>query len=118
MNDSPPQSIDRLFDGAVGSVGAVELLLVLRSGRGRAQTVDELCAALGSPRSWTELQLDALVRAQLVAGDAARGWTFAPATGALADAVDDLARAWRRDSRAVSRWVFSRRRRPRRRERR
>jgi DNA-binding IclR family transcriptional regulator len=106
MSDEPPASVVRLLDGAVGSVGAVELLLLLRSGTGRAHTVEELCSMLGSPTSWTESQLDALARAQLVSGGAQEGWTYAPASAPLGRAVDDLAGAWRRDSRAVSRWVF------------
>jgi hypothetical protein len=116
MSESPRSSIDGLLDGPVGSVGAVELLLLLRAGEGRDHSVDELRALIGSPRSWTELQLSVLARGDLVSGDAERGWRFAPATAELREAVDELARAWRRDSRAVSRRLLAPRRRSRHRD--
>jgi DNA-binding IclR family transcriptional regulator len=104
--DRPTPSAERLLGDPIGSVGALELLLVLRAGDGRAHDLDELCAALGSPRSWTEVQLDALTQGRLVAQAADGGWTYAPATPRLAAAVDELARAWQRNRRAVTRWLF------------
>ena len=110
----PPRSLDGLLDGAVDSVGSIELLLILRATGERTHEVDELCTALGSPRSWTELQLAALARSGLVEHEEG-GWRYAPASAALASAVDELAEAWKRDGRAVRRWVFKPARRSRRR---
>ena len=107
MTSWPPESIERLLGGALGSVGSVELLLFLHRSGQRTLGIDELCTVLRSPRSWTERELGALVGARLVAEDGAAGWRYAPATPELAVAVDALARAWQRDSRRVSRWVFS-----------
>jgi DNA-binding IclR family transcriptional regulator len=89
----------------VDSVGSVELLLRLRATGPRPQDVEELCAALESPRKWTLLQLDSLARAGLIEHAEGR-WRYAPRSAELAAAVDDLAEAWRRDSSVVSRWVF------------
>jgi DNA-binding IclR family transcriptional regulator len=97
--------LNGLLDGAVDPVGSIELLLLLRNTDERPHQVDELCATLGSPRSWTELQLDALVRSGLVER-LEDGWRYAPASATLASAVDQLADAWRRDGSAVRRWVF------------
>jgi DNA-binding IclR family transcriptional regulator len=105
MTDRPPRSIDAILGRAIDSVGSVELLLLLRSGGDRRRSVDELCTALGSPASWTQLQLEALSEAGLVEQDGA-GWRYAPSSPRLAAGADDLAAAWRRDNRAVRRWVF------------
>ena len=111
MRDWPPPSVERLHEGVLGSVGSVELLLRLRADGDRPHTVEELCVTLESPANWTERELATLARARLVSRDDGTGWRYSPATTALATAVDDLAEAWQRDSRAVSRWVFAPRRR-------
>ena len=105
--DAPPPTIERLLDGPIGSTGTLELLLLLRAASGRAQHVEELSSAIGSPPSWTALQLEALEGGRLVsrsAGD--RGWSYAPATPRLAAAVDELAGVWQRDRRSVTRWLL------------
>jgi DNA-binding IclR family transcriptional regulator len=110
MQDRPPATIDGLLEQAVDSVGTVELLLLMRSEDGRPRSVAELSAALRSPGSWTESQLAALAGAGLVAQDGDGGWRYAPTDERLARAADELAAAWRRDRRAVRRWVFTPRR--------
>jgi hypothetical protein len=107
-------SLDRLPADAVDSVGAVELLVLMRSAGGRAQEVEALSTALGSPRSWTLRQLDEFVRAGLTERGGDGRWRYAPATKQLAGAVDELAEAWERDPSTVRRWAFPARR-PRRR---
>ena len=107
MTDRPPRSVDSILRMAVDSVGAVELLLLLRSTGGEPQSVERLCAALASPASWTEQRLDALSRAGLVARDDGGDWRYAPSNPRLASGVDDLAAAWRRDSTSVRRWIFT-----------
>ena len=114
MTSWPSQSVDRLLGGTLGSVGSVELLLLLRRSSDRAFGVEELCVALQSPRTWAEQELCVLVRARVLVGEAQSGWRYAPATAQLARAVDDLAAAWQRDRRAVSRWAFDAERRHRR----
>jgi hypothetical protein len=109
-------SLDRLPAEAVDSVGAIELLVLMRSLGGRAQEVGELCAALGSPRSWTLLQLDKLVGAGLIERGGDDRWRYAPSTTPLAGAVEELAEAWERDPSTVRRWAFPARRPPRRRD--
>jgi len=113
MADRPPRSIDGLLRTAIDSVGALELLLLLRSADGDPRSVEQLRSALGSPASWTEQQLEAFTRAGLATGDADGDWRYAPSNAQLASGVDDLAAAWQRDSRAVRRWVFRPRRRAR-----
>jgi DNA-binding IclR family transcriptional regulator len=106
MTKPPPRSIDAILGTAVDSVGAVELLLLLRSSGGSPCSVEDLRSALGSPASWTEQQLDAIARAGLIARDDGGQWRYAPSNARLAAGVDELAAAWRRDSSAVRRWVF------------
>jgi DNA-binding IclR family transcriptional regulator len=114
MSDWPPRSLDGLLDGAVDSVGSIELLLLLRAAGEQGHAVDHLSGVLGSPRTWTKTQLDVLARAGLAEPAAAGRWRYAPASATLAGAVDDLADAWQRDRRTVRRWVFKSRRRTRR----
>jgi DNA-binding IclR family transcriptional regulator len=114
MTDRPPRSIDSILGTTVDSVGAVELLLLLRSANGQPRSVGELCAALGSPVSWTEQQLEVLGKAGLAVRGDGGDWRYTPSDARLAAGVDDLAAAWRRDSSAVRRWVFAPRRRSRR----
>ena len=106
IQDWPSPSTQRLLDGAVVSVGSIELLLLLRSASDRHHDVMDLCAALQSPRAWAELELDRLAGARLIAR-AHDGWRYAPATRRLADAVDELSLAWQQDPRTVRRWVFA-----------
>jgi DNA-binding IclR family transcriptional regulator len=103
MTGPLPSTVERLLDDPIGSTGTLELLLVLRAGGGAPRRVEDLCDAVGSPRSWTELQLAALERGRLVAPAGDGAWSYAPATPRLAAAVDELARAWQRNRRAVIR---------------
>lgn len=114
MDDPPPLAVERLLQDHITSVGTLELLLLLHRDGARDYGIDELCAELGSPRSWAELQLNALARGRLVALGPQGRWSYAPATAGLASAVDDLARAYEEDRHAVSRWIFKPRRRDRR----
>jgi DNA-binding IclR family transcriptional regulator len=107
---SPPPTIERLLGEPIGSTGTLELLLLLRSAR-EPLRVDDLSEAIGSPASWTDLQLGALARGRLVAPAGDGGWAYAPASPRLAGAVDELARAWQRDRRSVIRWLLQPRRR-------
>ena len=92
---------ERLID-ELGSVGAAELLLLLRdAGPSRMRPADA-CAALGCPEPWAELQLRRLCDAGLVDGDAAAGFAYSPGSPALAVAVDELAALWNDDRRAIT----------------
>jgi hypothetical protein len=102
---APPPTVERLLDDPIGSTGTLELLLAVRAGAGKPQSVHDLSTAIGSPRSWTEHQLDVLARERLVVA-VDGGWAYAPATPRLASAVDELARLWQRDRRSVIRWLL------------
>jgi DNA-binding IclR family transcriptional regulator len=107
MPPDPPPTIERLLAGPIGSTGTLELLLLLRAGSDRPRQIEELSSAIGSPPSWTELQLEALEDGRLVSRSAnGGGWSYAPATPRLASAVEELAGIWQRDRRSVTRWLL------------
>jgi hypothetical protein len=110
MSDAPPPDIECLLREHIASVGTLELLLLLRDDDSRARQIGDISSALGSPSSWTELQLEELTRGGMVAGNATDGWCYAPISARLAGTVDALASEWSRDPGAVSRWIFRRER--------
>ncbi len=80
--------------------------MLLHAERDRSCGVDEICEALGCPRSWAVTQLEAMASAGLFA--AADGeWRFAPATTELEHATAALEKAYRLQSRDVVRFVFA-----------
>jgi DNA-binding IclR family transcriptional regulator len=90
----------------VRSVGELELLMLLHVERDRSWSVDEICEALGCPRSWAVAQLDVMATAGLL--ERADGnWRFAPASTELDHATAALEEAYRLHSRDVVRFVFS-----------
>jgi hypothetical protein len=101
------RAAERLITQHIDSVGALDLLLLLHGERERDWSVDELCRALRCPRAWAEDQLARLAAIGLVAdvGDGRyeyrRGRQYGPA-------VDEIARACRRDRAEVTRLVFAR----------
>jgi hypothetical protein len=101
------RSADRLISRHIDSVGALDLLLLLHGGRNRDWSIQELCRTLRCPGAWAEEQLGRLRAIGLVAEveesryQYTRGRQFGPA-------VDEIARACRRDRAAVTRLVFAR----------
>jgi hypothetical protein len=100
-NDALPAAIERLIDD-LSSVGTVELLVLLREASPDARSVDEICSALRCPPTWADLQLRRLDDADLIAADADGAFSYAPRSGAHAETVDELARLWRADRRAIT----------------
>jgi DNA-binding IclR family transcriptional regulator len=94
------------------SVGALDLLLLLRGQPERAWTSEDVCEALGSPLRWAERELASLRRGGLVALHDGR-YRYAPDSERTHAAVDAIARAWRHDRSGISRLIFSPRRRDR-----
>jgi hypothetical protein len=95
-----PSAIERLID-ELASVGTLELLLVLRDASPGRRAPADLCSTLRCPEPWARLQLGRLRDAGLVEGDP-DGCAYAPASTDLAAAVDDLARLWSEDRRAIT----------------
>lgn len=80
--------------------------MLLHAERDRSWSADEICEALGCPRSWADAHLAAMVDADLVAGACGR-WRFAPASAELEDATEALQEAYRLESREIVRFVFA-----------
>jgi hypothetical protein len=105
--DPLTRAAERLIFRHIDSVGALDLLLVLHGGRERDWSVDELCRTLRCPPAWAEDQLARLLAIGLLAESDdgryqyRRGREYGPA-------VDQIARACRRDRAAVTRLIFAR----------
>jgi hypothetical protein len=101
------RAAERLIAEHVDSVGALDLLLLLHGGRDRAWSAEELCRALRCPETWVEGQIARLIELGLLAATEngrhqyRRGRRHGPA-------VDELARAHRRDGAALKRRIFAR----------
>jgi hypothetical protein len=99
--DPLPSAIEQLID-ELGSVGALELLLQLRDAAPSRISLADVCAGLRCPVSWAELQLGRLRHADLVEGDAAEGFVYAPGSPELAVAADELAALWEANRRVIT----------------
>ena len=90
------RSAERLIARHIDSVGTLDLLLLVHSGRDRDWDADELCEALRCPASWAAEQIARLKDADLLVEISEgryryrRGRRYGPA-------VDEIARACRRD---------------------
>lgn len=96
----------RLISRHVDSVGALDLLLLMHAGRDRDFSQAELCERLRCPESWAADQIARLQSGQMVA-EVAEGlyrYRRGPEYGV---AVDEIARACRRDRAAVTRLIFA-----------
>jgi hypothetical protein len=101
-----PPVVRRLIRRHVRSVGELELLMLLHAERDRSWRVDEICEALGCPRSWAITQLEAMAGAGLLQPDDGE-WRFAAASPELEHATEALQEAYRLHSREVVRFVFA-----------
>ena len=107
LDEHLSRAAQRLISRHVDSVGALDLLLLLHAGRDRDWSQQELCERLRCPRAWASEQLTRLEAAGLVAEASEdryqyrRGPEYGPA-------VDEVARAFRRDRAAVTRLIFTR----------
>ncbi len=107
MSARLPVPVRALIRDHINSVGALELLLTLRSEPERLWSVDALCERLECPPSWAQLQLDAMRYSGFVEPDG-DGWRYAPADARRREAVDALDEAYRLQTRDVLRFVFTR----------
>jgi hypothetical protein len=101
-----PGNARTLIRAHVHSVGALELLLLLRRDPDLGWSAGEICAELRCPPGWPPAELEALARAGLAAADDGR-WRFRPASGELERAADALAEAYREAAGEVVRLVFA-----------
>lgn len=109
---APPEHLtraaERLITRYVDSAGALDLLLLVHSGRERDFSAEELCEVLRCPSAWADEQIARLESAGLLAEVSdgryryRRGRQHGPA-------VDEIARACRHDHAAVLRRIFARR---------
>ena len=100
---------ERLIARHVDSVGVLDLLLLLRGEPHRAWTRDDVCEELACPLGWAERELDRLRHAGLAGADDG-GYRYAPGSARQRAAVDNVARAWRRDRAAITKLIFAPRR--------
>ena len=80
--------------------------MLLRAGRDRRWSVDEICEALACPSSWAVAQFEGMASAGLLASADGK-WRFAPANTELEHATAALEEAYRLHSRDVVRFVFA-----------
>jgi hypothetical protein len=88
------------------SAGALDLLLLLHGARDRDWDVDAVCRELLCPDRWAQVQLRRLSALGLLA-EHPDGHHRYDDESAYASAVDELARACRRDRAGVIRRLFS-----------
>ncbi len=100
----------RLIAQHVGSVGVLDLLLLLRGEPNRVWSRDALRDALACPPGWAERELERLQDGGLARSDEG-GYRYAPSSPRHRAAVESVARAWKRDRAAVTRLIFAPRRR-------
>lgn len=96
------------IEGAVPSVWALEVLLLLRRNAGASWAIDPIVAELRASPQLVADCLNGLERAGLVARDA-DGFHYAPASAILRDLGDALEAAYRERPVAVVKTIASRR---------
>lgn len=101
-----PRHVRRFLADHVGSVGDLELLMLLHGDRERVWSSEELCDVLRCPPNWPTARLQAMAAAGLVVRDET-GWRFHPADDVVERAADDLAHEYRARTRDVVRFIFS-----------
>ncbi len=101
------RAAERLISHHIDSIGALDLLLTLHGGRDREWSIQELCRTLRCPAPWAEEQLARLTAIGLVVEVGERRYRYTRGRQ-YGPAVDEIARACRRDRAAVTRLVFAR----------
>ena len=104
-----PRGALRLLAEHVGSIGELDLLMLLADDR-ISWEVGEICDRLRCPRSWAEPRLDALAAAGLLA-EAHGRYTCAPSSAELDEALEAIAHAHRTRLEQLTAVVVSPRRR-------
>jgi DNA-binding MarR family transcriptional regulator len=101
------RSAERLIARYIDSVGALDLLLHLHSGRDRDWDAEELCEVLRCPRAWATEQIARLEAAELLVETTDQRYRYRRGRR-YGSAVDEIARACRRDRAEVTRAIFAR----------
>lgn len=101
------RSAERLIAGYIDSVGALDLLLLVHSGRDRAWGADELCDALRCPAAWAVEQIARLEAAEVLVETSDQRYRYRHGRR-YGPAVDEIARACRHDRAEVIRAIFAR----------
>lgn len=97
---------ERLILQHIDSVGSLDLLLLLHGGRERDWSVTQLCRSVRCPEGWAADQLARLVAIGLV--DQKQDGRYEYRSGRrYGPAVDQIARACRRDHAEVTRLIFA-----------
>lgn len=101
------RSAERLIAGHIDSVGALDLLLLVHAGRDRAWGTDELCDRLRCPTSWATEQIARLKDAEVLVETSEGRYRYRHGQR-YGPAVDEIARACRRDRAKLTRLIFAR----------
>jgi hypothetical protein len=96
-----------LISDHIDSVGALDLLLLLHGARDRDWSSHELCRTLRCPAPWADEQLRRMIAIGVIAEVSEGRYRYTRA-GEYGPALDEIARACRRDRAAVTRLVFAR----------
>lgn len=91
----------------IGSVGQLEVLLLLHRGSQRAWTAAETAAELRVDRVWAETQLNELARGGLLVPAEGGGHRYGPASPDLDRAVGELSRTYTQRRVAVIHAILS-----------
>jgi hypothetical protein len=100
-------SAERLLGTHIDSVGALDLLLALHDEPRREWTLAEICETLRCPEAWAGEQLERFRAAGLCAPAGSSSERFRYTDGKWGRAVEELARVYRHDRAAVTRFVFA-----------
>jgi hypothetical protein len=101
------RSAEQLIARHVDSVGALDLLMLVHGRRDRDWSADELCQELRCPDGWASEQIARLVALDLLTQVAPKRYRYRRGRR-FGAAVDEIARACRRDRAAVTRQIFAR----------
>jgi hypothetical protein len=101
------RSAEQLIARHVDSVGTLDLLLLVHARRDRDWSVQELCDNLRCPDSWAADQIARLQALELLVEVEPQRYRFKRGRRHGA-AVDEIARACRRDRAEVTRAIFAR----------
>lgn len=93
----------------VHSIGALDLLMLMRDDTERWWTVDDVRDALRCPPRWAAVHLEGMREGGLLAanGNSPRRYAFRPRDEPLRTAVDDLAEAYSTRTSDVVKLIFS-----------
>jgi hypothetical protein len=100
------RSAEQLIARHIDSVGALDLLLLVHERRDRDWSAQELCEILRCPDGWAADQIDRLEGLGLLGEVAPARWRYQRGRR-FGAAVDEIARACRRDRAAVTRKIFA-----------